>query len=76
MLISIGTARRAAAPPPRRARRPRRPLTRRDARAGTENWVVASVAEDNILQVWQVAENIYADAEDDEQEEEQEEDLE
>jgi len=42
----------------------------------TENWIIGSVAEDNILQVWQVAENIYADAEEDEQEEEQEEDLE
>ena len=26
-------------------------------------WVVASVAEDNILQVWSMAENIYADFE-------------
>jgi histone-binding protein RBBP4 len=26
----------------------------------TEDWFVASVAEDNILQVWQMAENIYA----------------
>lgn len=42
----------------------------------TENWVVASVAEDNILQVWQVAENIYADAEEQEEEDEAEEDLE
>lgn len=25
----------------------------------TEDWVIASVAEDNILQVWQMAENIY-----------------
>ena len=25
----------------------------------TEDWYVASVAEDNILQVWQMAENIY-----------------
>ena len=24
-------------------------------------WVVASVAEDNILQIWQMAENIYAE---------------
>jgi len=24
-----------------------------------ESWVVASVAEDNILQIWQMAENIY-----------------
>mmetsp|Transcript_30420 Transcript_30420/g.72175 ORF Transcript_30420/g.72175 Transcript_30420/m.72175 type:complete len:425 (+) Transcript_30420:58-1332(+) len=42
----------------------------------TENWVVASVAEDNILQVWQVAENIYADQEEGEQEDEADEDLE
>ena len=27
------------------------------------DWVLASVAEDNILQVWQMAENIYADDE-------------
>jgi WD40 repeat protein len=26
-----------------------------------DDWVVASVAEDNILQVWQMAENIYDD---------------
>lgn len=26
-----------------------------------EQWVIASVAEDNIIQVWQVAENIYMD---------------
>merc|ERR1712046_98953 len=26
-----------------------------------EDWVIASVAEDNIIQVWQMAENIYAD---------------
>lgn len=25
-----------------------------------EEWIIASVAEDNILQVWQMAENIYA----------------
>eukprot|EP01089_Gocevia_fonbrunei_P011814 TRINITY_DN2607_c0_g1_i1.p1 TRINITY_DN2607_c0_g1~~TRINITY_DN2607_c0_g1_i1.p1 ORF type:complete len:425 (+),score=108.49 TRINITY_DN2607_c0_g1_i1:127-1275(+) len=30
-----------------------------------EHWVVASVAEDNILQVWQMAENIYSDEADD-----------
>mmetsp|Transcript_11626 Transcript_11626/g.23689 ORF Transcript_11626/g.23689 Transcript_11626/m.23689 type:complete len:349 (-) Transcript_11626:183-1229(-) len=42
----------------------------------TENWVCASVAEDNILQVWQVAENIYADQEEGEQEDDAEEDLE
>eukprot|EP01088_Endostelium_zonatum_P001121 TRINITY_DN11409_c0_g1_i1.p1 TRINITY_DN11409_c0_g1~~TRINITY_DN11409_c0_g1_i1.p1 ORF type:complete len:450 (-),score=114.22 TRINITY_DN11409_c0_g1_i1:53-1402(-) len=28
---------------------------------GNESWVLASVAEDNILQVWQMAENIYRD---------------
>jgi len=27
----------------------------------SEPWVIASVAEDNILQVWQMAENIYND---------------
>merc|ERR1712087_13165 len=32
-----------------------------------EPWVMCSVAEDNIIQVWQVAENIYADADDDEE---------
>ena len=42
----------------------------------TENWVIASVAEDNILQVWQVAENIYADADEQEEDDEAEEDLE
>ncbi|CAA6668079.1 unnamed protein product [Spirodela intermedia] len=30
----------------------------------SEEWVVASVAEDNILQVWQMAENIYHDEDD------------
>lgn len=30
-----------------------------------EAWVLASVAEDNILQIWQMAENIYADEEHD-----------
>lgn len=29
-----------------------------------DDWVVASVAEDNILQVWQMAENIYSDEKD------------
>merc|ERR1719345_402011 len=43
---------------------------------GAENWVMGSVSEDNILQVWQVAENIYADADDDEAAEEADEDLE
>ena len=28
---------------------------------GNDDWVVASVAEDNILQIWQMAENIYMD---------------
>lgn len=31
---------------------------------GSDDWVVASVAEDNILQIWQMAESIYADPED------------
>ena len=26
-----------------------------------DSWLMASVAEDNILQVWQMAENIYAE---------------
>lgn len=29
-----------------------------------EDWIVASVAEDNILQIWQMAENIYHDEDD------------
>lgn len=29
-----------------------------------EDWVVASVAEDNILQIWQMEENIYHDEDD------------
>lgn len=29
-----------------------------------EPWVIASVAEDNILQIWQMAENIYHDEDD------------
>ena len=33
----------------------------------TEDWYVASVAEDNILMVWQLAENIYMDEEDEEE---------
>jgi len=32
---------------------------------GNDDWVVASVAEDNILQIWQMAENIYAEEKDD-----------
>jgi len=31
-------------------------------------WVVASVAEDNVIQVWQVAENIYAEGDDENEE--------
>lgn len=30
----------------------------------SEDWVLASVAEDNILQIWQPAENIYNGADD------------
>lgn len=30
-----------------------------------EEWVIAGVAEDNILQIWKMAENIYHDEEDD-----------
>ena len=37
---------------------------------------MASVAEDNILQVWQMAENIYADPEGDEAAEGKDDDLE
>jgi histone-binding protein RBBP4 len=39
----------------------------------TDHWTVASVAEDNILQVWQLAENIYN--EDDDEGDEDDEDL-
>ena len=35
---------------------------------GSESFVVASVAEDNILQIWQMAENIYNDAEEEAEE--------
>jgi hypothetical protein len=31
----------------------------------SEEWVMASVGEDNILQVWQMAENIYNELDDD-----------
>ena len=31
----------------------------------TDDWVIASVAEDNILQIWQMAENIYREEDDD-----------
>lgn len=33
----------------------------------SDDWYVASVAEDNILQVWQMAENIYASGDDEEE---------
>ncbi|CAI7842884.1 unnamed protein product [Closterium sp. NIES-54] len=33
---------------------------------GNDDWVIASVAEDNILQIWQMAENIYLDDEEEE----------
>lgn len=39
-------------------------------------WVVASVAEDNVLQIWQMAENIYNEEDDGEQEEVAEDELE
>lgn len=39
-----------------------------------DSWVIASVAEDNIIQVWQLAENIYADPDEGEEGEEGEED--
>lgn len=32
-----------------------------------DDWVIASVAEDNILQVWQMAENIYNEEEEGEE---------
>lgn len=32
---------------------------------GSEDWVVASVSEDNVLQIWQMAENIYNDGNED-----------
>lgn len=39
-------------------------------------WCVSSVAEDNVLQVWQVAQSIYSDEDDEEGEEVRDEDLE
>ena len=39
----------------------------------TEAWFLASVAEDNVVQVWQMAENLYADAEEEEGEDEDDE---
>lgn len=41
-----------------------------------DDWVCASVSEDNILQVWQMAENIYAEEETDDPEEVEDQDLE
>lgn len=32
-----------------------------------EEWIIGSVAEDNIIQIWQVAENIYADVDEDDE---------
>jgi len=32
-----------------------------------EPWVVCSVSEDNVMQVWQMAENIYNEEDDDEE---------
>ena len=29
--------------------------------SGNEDWMIASVAEDNVLQIWQMAEHIYDD---------------
>ena len=40
-----------------------------------EDWVICSVAEDNIMQIWQMAQNIYDD-EDDENNGEKDADLE
>jgi len=34
---------------------------------GQEHWTVASVAEDNVLQVWNMAEEIYAEEDDEDQ---------
>lgn len=41
----------------------------------TDDWFIASVAEDNILQIWQPAETVYAqsDEEDEEDDDEEEE---
>lgn len=41
-----------------------------------DDWVCASVSEDNILQVWQMAENIYAEEETEDPEEVEDQDLE
>ena len=46
------------------------------AATGGEEWYAASVAEDNILQVWQMAENIYGEDGDDDEEGEGDDDLE
>jgi len=34
---------------------------------GNDDWVIASVADDNVLQIWQMAENIWNDEEDEEE---------
>ena len=41
-----------------------------------DNWVAASVSEDNVLQIWQMAENIYNDEDDNAAEEVDDDDLE
>jgi histone-binding protein RBBP4 len=41
-----------------------------------EPWMVASVSEDNIMQVWQMAENIYNEEDDSDQEEINDDELE
>ena len=38
---------------------------------GNDDWVIASVSENNALQVWQMAENIYCQDDDDDEEEEE-----
>ena len=34
---------------------------------GNDDWVVASVSENNVVQVWQMAENIYCDNDEEEE---------
>lgn len=43
---------------------------------GNDDWVIASVADDNVLQVWQVAENIREDDDEEEGEEVADQELE
>ena len=35
---------------------------------GTEDWMIASVSADNVVEVWQVTEAIYDNSDDDEEE--------